>query len=82
MEAQIWTTLVCSLWLQLSFDVSEVKVFPSPAAEHIFISGLLGTSKVEIFSVSGAKVFEKTINEDQMIPIDFETWNVFCKNQQ
>ena len=55
-----------------SFDASEVKVFPNPAAEHIFISGLKGTSKVEIFSVSGSKVFEKLINEDQMIPIDFE----------
>lgn len=62
-----------------SFDASEVKVFPNPAAEHIFISGLLGTSKVEIFSVSGAKVFEKTINEDQMIPIDFETGMYFVK---
>lgn len=62
-----------------SFDVSEVKVFPNPAAEHIFISGLLGTSKVEIFSISGAKVFEKTINEDQMLPIDFETGMYFVK---
>ncbi|MES2863149.1 MAG: endonuclease [Bacteroidota bacterium] len=62
-----------------SFEVSEVKVFPNPAAEHIFISGLRGTSKVEIFSVSGSKVFEKTINEDQMIPIDFETGMYFVK---
>lgn len=62
-----------------SFDVSEVKVFPNPAVEHIFISGLTGTSKVEIFSVSGAKVFEKTINEDQMIPINFETGMYFVK---
>lgn len=62
-----------------SFDVSEVRVFPNPATEHIFISGLKGTSKVEIFSVSGSKVFEKTINEDQMIPIDFETGMYFVK---
>ena len=62
-----------------SFEVSEVKVFPNPATEHIFLSGLLGTSNVEIFSVSGAKVFEKTINEDQMIPIDFETGMYFVK---
>ena len=34
---------------------------------------------MEIFSVSGAKVFEKTINEDQMIPIDFETGMYFVK---
>ena len=62
-----------------SFEVSEVKVFPNPAAEHIFISGLLDTSKVEIFSVSGAKVFEKNINEDQMIPINFEAGMYFVK---
>lgn len=62
-----------------SFEVSEVKVFPNPAVDHIFISGLKGTSKVEIFSVSGAKVFEKNINEDQMIPIDFETGMYFVK---
>ena len=37
------------------YNVKEVKVFPNPATEHIFISGLLDTSKVEIFSVSGAK---------------------------
>jgi endonuclease I len=62
-----------------SFDVSEVKVYPNPAAEHIFISGLFGTSKVEIFSVSGAKVFEKNINEVQMIPINFEAGMYFVK---
>ena len=62
-----------------SFEVSEVKVYPNPATEHIFISGLLGTSKVEIFTISGAKVFEKSINEDQMIPIDFEAGMYFVK---
>lgn len=62
-----------------SFDASEVKVFPNPASEHIFVSGLLRSSKVEIFSVSGAKVFEKIINQDQMIPIDFETGMYFVK---
>jgi endonuclease I len=62
-----------------SFDVSEVKVYPNPAAEHIFISGLFVTSKVEIFSVSRVKVFEKNINEDQMIPIDFQTGMYFVK---
>ena len=62
-----------------SFEVSEVKVFPNPAAEHIFITGLRGTSKVEIFSISGAKVFEKTIDEDLMIPIDFVSGMYFVK---
>lgn len=62
-----------------SFDATEVKVYPNPASEHIFISGVTGTSKVEILSVSGAKVFEKTINQDQMLPIDFESGMYFVK---
>ena len=62
-----------------SFDVSEVKIFPNPATEYIFVLGLLGTSKVEIFSVFGTKVFENIIIEDQMIPIDFETGMYFVK---
>lgn len=62
-----------------SFNAAEVKVFPNPASEHIFVSGLLRSSKVEIFSVSGAKVFEKIINQDQMLPIDFETGMYFVK---
>lgn len=72
---QPWFSALASV----SFDITEVKVYPNPASEHIFISGLLETSKVEIFSVSGSKVFEKTINEDQMIPIDFESGMYFVK---
>lgn len=62
-----------------SFDVSEIKVYPNPATEHIFVSGLTGTSSVQIFSIAGAKVFETTINEDKMIPIDFESGMYFVK---
>lgn len=62
-----------------TFDVSEIKVYPNPAAEHIFVSGLTGTSSVQIFSISGAKVFETTINGDQMIPINFKSGMYFVK---
>lgn len=62
-----------------SFDISEIKVYPNPATEHIFVSGLTGNSKVQIFSITGAKVLETTINDDQMIPIDFQSGMYFVK---
>lgn len=62
-----------------SFETNAIKVFPNPASEHIFVSGLTGTSKVQIFSISGAKVLETTINTDQMLPINFESGMYFVK---
>ena len=62
-----------------SFDITDVKVYPNPASEHIFVSGIKGLSKVEIFSVLGTKVFEKTSIEDQIIPIHFEKGMYFVK---
>ena len=62
-----------------SFDVTDVKVYPNPATDHIFVSGIKSLSKVEIFSLLGAKVFEKTGNEDQIIPITFEAGMYFVK---
>ncbi|MFY7938682.1 MAG: endonuclease, partial [Flavobacterium sp.] len=63
-----------------SFDTTDViKVYPNPATEHIFVSGISNLSKVEIFSVFGTKVFEKTVNEDQIIPIYFQSGMYFVK---
>jgi endonuclease I len=62
-----------------SFDTTDVKVYPNPATEHIFVSGISNLSKVEIFSVLGTKVFEKTVNEDQIIPIYFQAGMYFVK---
>jgi hypothetical protein len=62
-----------------SFEATDVKVYPNPATEHIFVSGITNLSKVEIFSVLGTKVFEKTVNEDQIIPISFQAGMYFVK---
>ena len=62
-----------------SFETTDVKVYPNPATDHVFVSGITSLSKVEIFSLLGAKVFEKTDNEDQMIPIHFEKGLYFVK---
>lgn len=62
-----------------SFETTDVKVYPNPASEHIFVSGIMNLSKVEIFSVTGTKVYEKTSIEDQIIPIHFEKGMYFVK---
>jgi endonuclease I len=62
-----------------SFETTDVKVYPNPATEHIFVSGITNFSKVEIFSMLGTKVFEKTGIEDQIIPISFQAGMYFVK---
>ena len=62
-----------------SFEIEEVKVYPNPASEHLFISGISNSCNIEIYSVSGKKVLEKSISEDQMIPISFEAGMYFVK---
>jgi endonuclease I len=62
-----------------SFETTDVKVHPNPATEHIFVSGITNLSKVEIFSMLGTKVFEKTGIEDQIIPISFQAGMYFVK---
>ncbi len=62
-----------------SFETTDVKVYPNPATDHIFVTGIKSLSKVEIFSFLGTKVFEKTGIEDQIIPIHFEQGLYFVK---
>ncbi len=62
-----------------SFETTDVKVYPNPATEHIFVSGITNLSKVEIYTISGTKVLEKIANEDQMIPISFQAGMYFVK---
>lgn len=62
-----------------TFDVTDVKVYPNPATDHIFVSGIKSLSKVEIYTISGTKVFEKTVHEDQIIPNSYQAGMYFVK---
>jgi hypothetical protein len=44
------------------FNVSDVKVYPIPAQNEINISGIVSRAEVEIFSLTGTKVFSTTID--------------------
>lgn len=44
------------------FNVSDVKVYPIPAQNEINISGIESRAAVEIFSLTGTKVFSTTID--------------------
>lgn len=44
------------------FNVSDVKVYPTPAQNEINISGIVSRAEVEIFSLTGTKVFSTTID--------------------
>ncbi|WP_415060442.1 endonuclease [Flavobacterium sp.] len=44
------------------FNVNDVKVYPIPAQNEINISGIESRAEVEIFSITGTKVFSTTID--------------------
>ena len=50
-----------------TFDANAIKVYPNPTTDYIIISGLSGSSKVEIYNVTGQLIQETTFtNETRM----------------
>jgi hypothetical protein len=50
-----------------TFDANAIKVYPNPTTDYIVISGLTGSSKAEIYSVTGQLIQETTFtNETRM----------------
>jgi hypothetical protein len=50
-----------------TFDANAIKVYPNPTTDYIVISGLSGSSKAEIYNVTGQLIQETTFtNETRM----------------
>ncbi len=50
-----------------TFDANAIKVYPNPTTDYIVVSGLTGSSKAEIYYVTGQLVQETTFtNETRM----------------
>ncbi|WP_309641498.1 phospholipase D-like domain-containing protein [Flavobacterium sp.] len=54
---------------QQQWNGREVTVYPNPAQDYVLISGL-NTGMVEIYSMSGAKLYNAAFNNDTRIPLD------------
>lgn len=50
-----------------TFDANAIKVYPNPTTDYIVVSGLTGSSKAEIYSITGQLIQETTFtNETRM----------------
>ncbi|WP_309641497.1 endonuclease [Flavobacterium sp.] len=51
------------------FSENQVVLYPNPAKDYVLISGL-NKGTVEIYSMSGAKLYDADFNNDTRIPLD------------
>lgn len=66
----IWGSRVGETWHALSnksFDEDKLVVYPNPALHYFKISGFNGKATVELYSVLGAKIFEKTATDELLV---------------
>jgi len=53
-----------------AFNENTIKVYPNPAVDHILISGLIGNSKAEIYTITGQLVQEVSFTNEVRIPFE------------
>ena len=63
----------------MEFSNSKIVVYPNPAKNYIFVTGISSVTKIEIYTVSGSKVYETTINSDAKIKFDLATGIYWAK---
>ena len=52
---------------------NSVLVYPNPASEYLIVSGLEGTSKVEIYTITGQLVQTENFDNEIRIKLDLNT---------
>lgn len=52
-----------------TFDASAIKVYPNPTTDYIVVSGLTGSSKAEIYNVTGQLVQETSFTNETRIDL-------------
>lgn len=69
----IWGSHAGEVWhaslSSASLNSSAVKVFPVPAHDIVFVSGITGQTQATLYSILGQKIFEKQIDTDTSIPV-------------
>lgn len=73
----IWGNLVGTPWSATlsnqSFDKLKVTMYPNPANDYITISGLNQEAKIEIYSLTGIKVYESKCSNQERINLNLSS---------
>lgn len=73
----IWGNKVGEFWNQpLGIDEStklDIKVYPNPARNKIYLSGILNKTQVELFSFEGRKIFSEQLYGNSELTLDVKT---------
>jgi hypothetical protein len=51
-------------------NTDEIKIFPNPASEYIFISGIETPTRILIYTLSGQKVLQQELSTDGKISLN------------
>lgn len=54
-----------------TFEFESVKVFPNPASEYLYVSGIENNTNVAIYTISGQKVYGSLVQNNDQISINF-----------
>ncbi len=69
----IWGNRIGEIWSSTltiqENEIPNVSVFPNPVDSHLFIEGLSDKSKIEFFTVLGAKIYTLEINRQMRIDL-------------
>ena len=72
----IWGTNVGETWnLPLSvneINTQNIKVYPSPASNKLYIKGILNATELLLFSADGRQVLKKKVLGDSEIDLNIE----------
>ncbi|MDT8414673.1 MAG: endonuclease [Flavobacteriaceae bacterium] len=74
----IWGSRVGDIWVRptmslVDFEKNRFRVYPNPSDGKLFFAGIAGETAVQIFSISGQKVFEKTVFQDTDLDVNLRS---------
>lgn len=70
----IWGNMVGQTWSQplsvSNFDTSEIKIYPNPTNNRIYIKGLQNEALVDLFSIEGRQVSSYQLNDNDYLDLN------------
>lgn len=56
-----------------TFSKSTINVFYNNMNQNLYVSGIINASKIDLFSISGQNIYSTILNENNLIPLHFES---------